>query len=143
MTSDNRRVKRISVELPVTVCLFDRKGESRISEPLAGHITNFSPIGAALSVASILLDGKHLFYTCHDNPDIVLELVFELDRSPGEKINLPAIPVWFDRDLATDKKQFTVGLKFLAEARSLEIKTISQEACKDEKRLVSLWKKLF
>jgi len=143
MTSDKRRVKRISVELPVTVCLFDRKGESRIGEPLAGHVTNFSPIGAALTVASILLDGQHLFYTCHDNPNLVLQLEFELSDTRGKVITVPATPVWFDRDRETDKKQFVIGLKFLANAKSQEIKILSTAACKDEKRLVSLWKKLF
>ena len=143
MTSDKRRAKRISVELPVKVYLFDNKGKARIGDHLAGCIKDFSPLGAALIVDTILLNGKHLFYTCQDNPDIVLELVFELSGSPEEIITMPAVPVWFDRDLDSDKKQFDVGLKFLANPRSPEIKTLSREACNDETMLVSLWKKFF
>ena len=143
MNSDKRRAKRISVELPVTVYLFDNKEKTRIGEPLAGCISNFSPIGAALTVATIMLNGKHLFYTCNDNPDFLLELAFELNGSPEIIITVPSIPVWFDRDLASDKKQFAVGLKFLADAKSPEIKILCKEACSDEKMLVSLWKKFF
>lgn len=143
MTSDNRRAKRVPVELPVKVYLFDNKGKTRIGDPLAGCIRDFSPLGAALTVATILLNGKHLFYTCQDNPDIVLELAFELSGSPEEDIIVPAVPVWFDRDLGSEKKQFAVGLKFLANARSPEIKILSKKACKDETMLVSLWRKFF
>jgi len=56
---------------------------------------------------------------------------------------VPATPVWFDRDHEPDIKQFNVGLKFLADSKSPEIQTLSKEACKDEKMLVSIWKKLF
>ena len=143
MTSNKRRIKRIAVELPVTVCLFDGKGKKRVGDPLDGRIKNFSPMGAALNVATIMLQGKHLFYTCQDNPDTILELSFELGSNPGQIITVPAMPVWFDWDIESKEKQFVVGLKFLAETKSPEIKTLSQEACKDEKRLVSLWKKLF
>jgi len=140
MTSDKRRAKRISVELPVKVYLFDKKGKTRIGDPLAGCIKDFSPLGAALTVDTILLNGKHLFYTCQDNPDIVLELAFELS-GPEEIIIVPAVPVWFDRDFDSDKKEFAVGLKFLANAKSPEIKILSKEACNDETMLASLWKK--
>lgn len=143
MTTDKRRIKRISVELPVKVHLFDNRGKNRMGDSIGGHIRNFSPEGAALTVATILLNGKHLFYTCHDNPDIILELIFELSGSPEQTITVPANPAWFDMDHESEKKQFVVGLKFLANTKSPEIKTLSKAACKDEKRLVSLWKKLF
>lgn len=143
MTSDKRRFKRISVELPVTVYFFDNKGKTRLGDAIAGRINNFSPVGAALTVASILLDGKHLFYTCQDNPGIMLELVFALDEKDGKIINVPAAPVWFDRDLDSDKKQFVIGLEFLLPPKSKEIKSLCCEACQDETLLISLWKKLF
>ena len=143
MTTEKRRAKRISVELPVRVYLFDNKGKTRIGDAIAGCVRDFSPIGAALTVDTILLNGKHLFYTCQDNPDIVLELAFEISGSPEEIITVPAAPVWFDRDLDSEKKQFYVGLKFLANPRSPEIKILSKEACPDETVLVSIWKKFF
>ena len=141
MTTEKRRAKRISVELPVRVYLFDNKRKTRIGDALAGCIKDFSPLGAALTVDTILLNGKHLFYYCQDNPDIVLELAFEISSGPEEIITVPAVPVWFDRDLDSDKKKFDVGLKFLAHARSSEIKILCKEACNDETMLVSLWKK--
>lgn len=141
--TDKRRAKRISVELPVTVYLFDRKEANRLDDYLEGRITNFSPVGAALIAPKIQLEGKHLFYTCHDNQDMVLELVFESDSDPGTVISIMAVPVWFDRDLDSEKKHFVLGVNFLADTRSREIKILCREACKDEKRLVSLWKKLF
>ena len=143
MLTSKRRTKRIAVELPVKVYLFDNKGKARIGEPLAGSMKNFSPLGAALTVASILLNGKHLFYTCQDNEDIVLELEFEITDSSDKLITVSASPVWFDKDLDSGKKQFDVGVEFLADTKSAEIKTLCKEACEDEMRLVSLWKKLF
>jgi len=143
MTSDKRRFKRISVEIPVKVYFGDNKGKKRLGEPLEGRIHNFSPCGAALTVATILLNGRHLFYTCQDSPDIRLELVFEFSGKEQTVINVPAAPVWFDRDLDSEKKQFVVGLEFLMPAKSKEIKSLCREACQDETMLFSLWKKLF
>jgi hypothetical protein len=143
MTSNKRRAKRISVELPVTVYLYDSKAKTRIGDPLVGRINNFSPLGAALVIPSIMLKGKHLFYTCNDNPDFVLELVFELSDSTGGTITVPATPLWFDRNRESDTIRFDVGLKFLANTKSDEIKMLSKLALKDEKRLVTLWKKFF
>lgn len=143
MTSNMRLAKRISVELRVKVYLFDNKGKTRIGDPVGGRITNFSPLGAALSVPVIMMGEKHLFYTCNDNPDFVLQLEFELRDSSEKIITVPATPVWFDRDHEPDIKQFNVGLKFLADSKSPEIQMLSKEACKDEKMLVSIWKKLF
>ena len=143
MTSENRQAKRITVELPVEVCLFDNRRETRLGEPISGRISNFSPIGAALRIATILLNGNHLFYACQDNPDIVLELTFELSSSKGKMLAVPASPVWFDRNLDAESTQFVLGLKFLINPKSPAIKALSKEACQDEKRLVSLWKKFF
>lgn len=144
MTSDKRRFKRISVEIPVKVYFLDNKEKKRLGEPLEGSIYNFSPCGAALLiVGTILLNGRHLFYTCQDSPDIRLELVFEFRGKEQAVINVPAAPVWFDRDLDSEKKKFVVGLEFLLPAKSKEIKSLCREACQDETMLVSLWKKLF
>lgn len=143
MLTSKRRAKRIDVELPVKVYLFDNKGKTRIGEPLAASMKNVSPLGAAFTVGSILLNGKHLFYTCQGNPDIVLELVFEIVDNTDTLISVPASPVWFDKDLDSGKKQFDVGVEFLADTKSAEIKILCREACEDEKSLVALWKKFF
>ena len=109
MTKDKRRAKRISVELPVTVYLFNNKGKTRMGSSMTGHIKDFSPIGVALTVATILIDGQHLFYGCHDNHDIVLVLEFELGDRAEKTITVQGFPVWFDRDLDSDKKLFSVS----------------------------------
>jgi len=143
MTKDKRRAKRISVELPVTVYLFNNKGKTRMGSPITGHIKDFSPIGVALNVATILIDGQHLFYGCHDNHDIVLVLEFELGDRAEKTITVQGFPVWFDRDLDSDKKLFSVGIEFLTSAKSQAIKILSRAACKDQNMLETLWKKLF
>ena len=143
MRGYKRRAERISVELPVKVYFFDNKEKIRIGDSLAGRIKNFSPLGAGLTVPTIQLNGQHLFYTCQDDPDVVLELEFELNGEDGNIITVHAAPAWFDKDLDSDQKQFDVGLKFMENPRSPEIKALSKEACKDEKRLVALWKMLF
>ena len=143
MTIDKRRAKRIPVDLPVAVYFYNTMEKTRIGTPLAGSIKDLSPLGVALTVATILHNGKHLFYTCNDNPDIVLELAFELSVSPEIIIAVPAAPVWFDRDLESDEKQFNLGLEFLANSKSPEIKTLCREVCQNETTLFSLWKKFF
>ena len=143
MTKDKRRAKRISVELPVTVYLFNNKGKTRLGSPITGHIKDFSPIGVALTVAAIYIDGQHLFNGCHDNPDIVLELEFELGDRVKKTITVQGFPVWYDRDLDSDKKLFTVGIEFLTSAKSQAIEILSRMVCKDQNMLAALWKKLF
>jgi len=143
MSIEKRRFRRISVELPVAVHLVDQRKKIRLGDALEARIKNFSPVGAALTVGTIQLEGKHLFYTCQDNTDIIIELIFNLGQTGEETIKVPAAPVWFDRNLDSEKKQFVIGLEFLLPAKSREIKRLCREACQDETLLVSLWKKLF
>ena len=143
MNSDKRRAKRLPVEFQVTVYLFDNRKNTRTGPPLEGRIRDFSPLGARLTIPTMTLDGKHLFYACNENPDYALDLAFALQGSTERIISVPATPVWFDRDLASDKKDFTVGLKFLAGNKSPEIRILCQEACQDKQRLLSLWRRFF
>ena len=114
-----------------------------MGSPITGQIKDFSPIGVALTVATIYIDGRHLFNSCHDNPDIVLELEFELGDRAEKIITVQGFPVWYDRNLDSDKKLFTVGIEFLTSAKSQAIEILSRMACKDENMLATLWKKLF
>lgn len=143
MKSDMRKAKRVFVEFPVTVYLFDNKKNTRRGSPLEGRIRDFSPLGARLTIPTMTLDGKHLFYVCNDNPDYALDLAFALQGSSERIISVPATPVWFDRDLTSERKDFTVGLKFLADSKSPEISILCKEACQDEQRFLSLWNRFF
>jgi hypothetical protein len=141
MLFSKRDAKRIAVEIPVKIFFFDSRGKTRIGEPLAARSKDFSPLGVALTVGAILHNGKHLFYFCQDNSDIVLELVFELSSGMDEFIAVTAAPVWFDKNLDSGQKEFSIGLKFLADTKSPQIKALCKEACEDEKMRLSLWKK--
>jgi hypothetical protein len=143
MKSDKRKAKRVSVEFPVTVYLFDNRENTRRGVPLEGRISDFSPLGARLTIPTMTVDGKHLFYACNGNPDYALDLAFALEGSTERVISVPATPVWFDRDLASEREGFIVGLKFLADSKSPEIRILCQEACQDEQRFLSLWRRFF
>lgn len=143
MNNDKRRAKRVSVEFQVTVYLFDNRENTRRGTPLEGLIRDFSPLGARLTIPTMTVDGKHLFYACNGNPDYALDLSFALKGSSERVLSVPATPVWFDRDLTSDRKDFTVGLKFLLNSKSPEIRILCQEACHDELRILSLWKRFF
>ena len=93
-------------------------------------------------LSTIMLDRKHLFHTCADNPDIALELTFEPGGCPDKTITVLAVPVWFNQDLESDSARFCLGLKFLTHPASPEIKLLSQVTCRDENRLFSLWKRI-
>ena len=68
MVHEKRRAERISVNLPVSVKLVDKKTGSVLAGPVDGKARNFSPMGLALSLANIRIDNYHLFFTCQDNP---------------------------------------------------------------------------
>lgn len=73
---------------------------------------DISLYGARLSVPHIRTGSYHLFYACNDDPTKVIHLEV-IDREEGDRLVIPAHPVWFDHVFSSPAKHFELGLEFL------------------------------
>ena len=141
MFSDKRRAERIDVTLPVSVLLIDDETDTVLAGPEEGEARNFSPMGIALSLANIKMGSFHLFFTCQDNPSHIVKIGFQL---PDEtEIQIPARPVWYDRDKDSPEKRALLGIEFLLPPKDKNIKRLVKELFPRDSSPASWWEKLF
>jgi hypothetical protein len=143
MTRDKRRAERVAVELSVSVCLLDEKTDTVLAGPVQGEARDFSPLGLALSLASVRIDNYHLFFTCQDNLSHILKIGFDLPDDPGTVIEVPARPMWYDRDKKSLEKRALFGLEFLLSPEEEIIKKLVKELFSPGKGPSSWWEKIF
>ncbi|MCX5875073.1 MAG: PilZ domain-containing protein [Deltaproteobacteria bacterium] len=98
MGQEHRRATRFNVSMAVTLILRDTKNRLALADPVMGSLVDISLYGARLSVPHIRTGNYHLFYTC---------------REEGDRLVIPAHPVWFDHVLSGPAKHFELGLEFL------------------------------
>ena len=140
---DKRRAERIPVELTVSVCLFDEKTDTVLSGPVQGEARDFSPLGLALSLASVRMGKYHIFFTCQDNSSHILKITFNLPDHPEKEIEIPARPVWYDRDKNSEEVRALFGLEFLLSPKEGLIKKLTKKLFSNGKAPSSWWEKLF
>ena len=117
MTLDKRRAERIKTRLPVSVLLLHEKTETVLAGPVEGEARNFSPMGLSLSLANIMIDNYHLFFACQDTPFRILRIGFKLPENPEATIEVPARPIWYDRDnKSPGKRALRKGKRALSRA---------------------------
>ena len=129
--------------MSVSVLLLDEKTDTILAGPVQGEARNFSPMGLALSLASVRIDNYHLFFTCQDNPSHILKIGFELPGDPKAVIEVPARPAWYDRDKESSEKKALLGVKFLLKPKDKVIKKLTNELSATGKAASSWWKKIF
>ncbi|MBA3002954.1 MAG: PilZ domain-containing protein [Desulfurivibrio sp.] len=112
MGQDHRRAKRFNVRMAVTLILHDTKNRLNLADPVPGDLVDISLYGARLSVSHIRTGNCHLFYACNDDPAKVINLEV-IDSEEGDRLVIPAHPVWFDHVLSEPTKHFEIGLEFL------------------------------
>lgn len=98
--------------MAVTLILRDTKNRLVLADPVHGSLVDISLYGARLSVPHIRTGNYHLFYACNDDPAKVIDLEV-IDGDQGERLTIPAHPVWFDHVLSGPAKHFELGLEFL------------------------------
>lgn len=98
--------------MTVTLTLYDTKNKLVLADPVPGELVNISRCGARLSLPQIRTGSHHFFYACNDDPDKVIHLEAR-NREEGEKLVIPAHPVWFDHVFSGPTKHFELGLEFL------------------------------
>ena len=143
MFSEKRRAERISIKLPVSVLLLDNKNDTILAGPVQGEARNFSPIGLALSLAGIRMDHYHIFFTCQDNPSHILKIGFQLPDDQATVIEVPARPIWYDRDRKSKEKRALLGVKFLLPPKDKLIKKLAKKLSAESKGPSSWWDKIF
>jgi hypothetical protein len=143
MTREKRRAERIKVRVPVSVLLLDDKTNTILAGPVQGEARNFSPMGLALSLTNIRIDSYHIFFTCQDNPSHILKIGFQLPAQVDEAIEVPARPIWYDRDKQSSEKRALLGVEFLLTPKDRLIKKLAKKFSTAEKEPSSWWEKIF
>ena len=140
MIQEKRRAERIDIQMPVTVLLWDDETGTVLAGPVEGEAKNFSPTGLALSLANIRIDKYHLFFTCQDNPSHILKIGFTLSGDPETAVEVPAKPVWYDRDKdSLEEKRALMGVQFLLKPKDKPIKRLVKEFSAAGKAPTSWW----
>jgi len=140
MFRENRRAERVKIELTVAVALYDDKTDTVLAGPVEGEVKDFSPMGIALSLANIMIDQYHLFFTCQDNPSHVMRIIFTLPNEPEVIMSVPARPVWYDRDRGSEEKKVLIGAEFLLKPKDKVIKKLTKGLFAESKTPVSWWR---
>ena len=143
MKLDKRRAERIEIRFPVSVLLLNEKTETVLAGPVEGEVRNFSPMGLSLSLANIMIDNYHLFFACQDTPSRILKIGFTLPEDPEATIEVPARPIWYDRDKKSPGKRALLGVEFLLPPRDKVIKKLAKELFAEGKTPSSWWEKFF
>ncbi|MFC1844918.1 PilZ domain-containing protein [Thermodesulfobacteriota bacterium] len=138
-----RRAERVALKLTVSVSLLDGETDTLLAGPVQGEARDFSPLGLALSLASVMIDNYHLFFICQDNPTYIMKIGFELPTEPGTVIEVPARPVWYDRDKTSEEKRALFGLEFQLSPKDKLIKKLVKELFLPGNAPLSWWEKLF
>ena len=112
MGQEHRRARRFNVSVAVTLILRDTKHRLNLADPVLGELVDISLYGARLSVSHIHTGSHHLFYACNDDPDKEIHLEV-IDGEEGDRLVIPAHPVWFDHVLTSPSRHFELGLEFL------------------------------
>jgi len=126
--------------MPVAVLLWDDKTATVLVGPTQGEVKNFLPTGLALSLANIRIDKYHLFFTCQDNPSHILKIGFTLSGDPETSVEIPAKPIWYDRDKESpEEMRALMGVEFLLKPQDKPIKRLVKEFSAAGKAPVSWW----
>ena len=140
MIQEKRRTERIDIQMPVTVLLWDDENARVLAGPAPGEAKNFSPTGLALTLANIMIDKYHLFFTCQDNPSRILKIGFTLSDEPETTVEVPARPVWYDLVKETaDERRAMMGVQFLLNPKDKAIKKLVNEFSRMGKAPTSWW----
>ena len=140
MFREKRRVERIKIRVPVSVLLLNDKTDTILAGPVEGEARDFSPMGFALSLGNIMIEHYHLFFTCQDNPAHILIIGFKPPGGQEPAMEVPARPVWYDRDKESSEKKALLGLKFLLAPKDEVIKKLTKKLFAAEKTPSSWWK---
>lgn len=142
MTQELRRAERIIVNFTVSVHLVDEKTGAVLAGPVDGEARNFSPMGLALALPNIIVGKYHLFFTCQDNLSHILKIGIKLPADPDTRLEVPAKPVWYDRDKrAKAEKRALLGVEFQIEPKDKVIQKLCKELSTGGETPQSWWQK--
>lgn len=142
MGQEHRRAKRFNVRIAVTLILHDTKNRMVLADPVPGNLVDVSIYGARLSVPHIRTGNYHFFYACNDDPAKIINLEV-IDSEEGDRLVIPAHPVWFDHVLSEPTKHFEIGVEFLVPPEDQNIARLQDFLAVQPSSETSWLKKLF
>jgi len=89
----------------------------------------------------VMIDNYHLFFACQDNPSYILKVNITLPDYPGAAIEVPARPIWYDRDKESKEKKALLGVEFLLKPKDKAIERLVQELSEAGSTPTSWWQK--
>ncbi|MBU2539407.1 MAG: PilZ domain-containing protein [Proteobacteria bacterium] len=142
MGQEHRRAKRFNIRMAVTLILHDTKNRVVLADSVPGDLVDISLYGARLSVPHIRTGTYHLFYACNDDPNKIINLEV-IDSEEGDRLVIPAHPVWFDHVFSEPTKHFEIGVEFLASPEDPNIARLQAFLALQPSLETSWLKKLF
>lgn len=128
--------------MAVTLILHDTKNRMVLADPVPGNLVDVSIYGARLSVPHIRTGNYHFFYACNDDPAKIINLEV-IDSEEGDRLVIPAHPVWFDHVLSEPTKHFEIGVEFLVPPEDQNIARLQDFLAVQPSSETSWLKKLF
>lgn len=108
---ENRRTKRITDYLPITVTAIDNMTGATISCNFSGRIIDISEQGACLLMTQIIRGTFHIFHTTREYTSGLLQLSINI---PPDNIffSITAKPIWMNIFQQDQIRAFKLGVKF-------------------------------
>jgi len=123
MISEKRRAPRAAIEMPITLVLRDEGDEAALVDPVPGFLKDVSSYGAGLVISKVYVGSNHLFYTPHDHPEMVLSM--EIIQDEETVLDIPVYPIWFNSDQEDEANPFRMGVEFMLDSESPQMKAFN------------------
>ncbi|MFP3982400.1 MAG: PilZ domain-containing protein [Desulfurivibrionaceae bacterium] len=113
MMKERRRHKRFHPALEAELTLYDTETCQHLTYPTGVGIYDISRSGAALELPEVIKQGRHLFFAPQESDNLKFYLTVHYFRDERiENVELLAKPAWFNRDMDSQKRFFTIGIEF-------------------------------
>ena len=129
MSKIKRGAVRSEGDLEVQLTLRDHLSGEALAESLTGHLHNVSVAGANLSITHIRTGGYHIFYTAKESTKPILYIESATTDEENNSFSIPVHPVWFNCEGSDAARAFKMGVEFMKDHESDDIRGLVKKAC--------------
>jgi len=140
MNDEQRQSSRVPVQMNAEILMLGRDGES-LCDPVKVMVADLSANGISLCLASMRVEGQHLFYGVQDESGSTLVLRFADNK--GRRYAITCRPVWFNKELDEEPMYYRLGLAFTKEEEKEQIRFLQSIAKGREKTLTAILGEFF
>jgi hypothetical protein len=139
MDAESRRSQRILDYLPLEVHVVGKQDGRVFAGPFSGRIIDLSVHGACLLMSQVMRNNFHLFHSTRDVDGCVLQLT--IDHPPDlDHCTLLALPVWMGLVRQQEIRAFKMGVEFVGDPETPEMKELREAIRKNQGPRGSWWK---